>query len=109
MNIRQTLIPALTFALLLTGCTTTDDVAHVERLMRHRSWPQIQQVATAEVTKREKLLGWSDTAAYIPIEHKDKVWVVTAMPGTPNGDVRRGVTLLIGNDGAVLAYNRHWE
>ena len=68
----------------------------------------IQQVATAEVTKREKLLGWPDTAAYIPIEHKDKVWFVTAMAGTPSGDVGRVVSLLIGDGGEVLSYKRNW-
>ena len=101
------LIAAASVVLLLSGCTTPDYEARVERLMRHRSWPRIEQVATAEVMRREKLLGWPDNAAYIPTEHKDKVWIVTAMAGTPNGDVRRVVTLLIGDDGDVLVYKRN--
>jgi hypothetical protein len=103
------LIAAASVVLLLSGCTTPNDEAHVERLMRHRSWPRIEQVATAEVTRREKLLGWPDNALYLPSEHKDKVWAVAAMAGTPNGDVRRVVTLLIGDDGDVLVYKRSWE
>ena len=74
--------------------------------MQHRSWPRIQEIAKAEVTKREKLLDWSDTATYIPAEHKDKVWVVMATAETP---VRRTITLMIGEDGAVLTYKRNWE
>jgi len=88
---------------------TPSDEARVERLTRHRSWPRIQQIATAEVKQRERLLGWPDNAAYVPAEHKDKVWVVMAMTGTPNGDVRRVVTLMIGDDGRILVYKRHWE
>jgi hypothetical protein len=106
MNIRHALILATSITLFVSGCTTPNDEARVERLMRHRSWPRIQQIATAEVTKREKLLGWPDTAAYIPTEHKDKAWLVTAMAETP---VSRVITLMIGDDGAVLAYKRHWE
>jgi hypothetical protein len=106
MSIRHALVLAASIALVLSGCTTPNDQGHAERLMRHRSWPQIQQIATAEVTKREKVLGWPDTAAYIPAEHKDKIWVVMAMAETP---VRRTVTLMIGDDGAVLAYKRNWE
>ena len=106
MNIRHALILAASVTLLLSGCTTPNDEARVERLMRHRSWPRIQQIATSEVTRREKLLGWPDTAVYVPAEHKDKVWVVTAMADAP---MRRVVTLMIGDDGAVLGYKRHWE
>ena len=77
--------------------------------MRHRSWPRIQQIATAEVKNREKLLGWPDDAGYLPAEHKDKVWAVMTMTATPNGDVERVIALTIGDDGAVLAYERHWK
>ena len=107
MNIRYAFILAVTTGLFLIGCTTTRDERHVERLMRHRAWPQIQQIAETEVKKRERLLGWPDTASYLPAEHKDKVWVVMAMTGTPNGDVERAITLMIGDDGDVLAYQRH--
>lgn len=103
------LIAAASVVLLLSGCTTPNDEAHVDRLMRHRSWPRIEQVATAEVAIREKLFGWPDNAAYLPADHKDKVWVVAAIAGTPKGDVHRVVTLLIGDDGDVLAYKRNWE
>jgi len=106
MNIRHALILVVSVASLLSGCTTPSDEAHLERLMRHRSWPRIEQIARTEVEKREKLLGWPDTAAYLPWEHKDKVWVVAAMAETP---VRRVVTLWIGDDGSVLEYKRHWE
>ena len=37
------------------------------------------------------------------------IWVVMAMAGTPNGDVQRVVTLMIEDDGNVLAYKRDWE
>lgn len=109
MRIRHALILAVSIASLLSGCITASDEARVERLMRHPSWPRIQQIATAEVKKREKLLGWPDTASYVPAEHKDKVWVIMAMTGTPNGDVQRVVTVLIGDDGSILSYKRHWE
>src|SRR5258705_12070605 len=109
MKIRRALILAVSTASLLSGCTTPSDEAHVERLMRHRSWPRIEQIAKTEVKKREKLLGWLDDASYLPAEHKDKVWLVMAMTGTPNGDVQRVISLMIGDDGSVLAYKRYWE
>ena len=107
MNIRYALILAVTTGLFLIGCTTTRDERHVERLMRHRSWPRIQQIAETEVKKREIL--WPEPAGYLPVEHKDKIWVVTAMTGTPNGDLQRVVILMIGDDGTVLAYKRKWK
>src|SRR5215212_5406672 len=55
MNVRYALILAITTALFLIGCTTTPDERHLERLMRHRSWPGIQQIAQTEVKKREIL------------------------------------------------------
>jgi len=60
MKTRYALILVVSIASLLSGCTTPRDEAsaneaHVQRLMRHRSWPRIQQIATAEVKKREKL------------------------------------------------------
>jgi hypothetical protein len=106
MKIRRALILAVSIASLLSGCTTPGDEAHLERLMRHRSWPRIEQIAKTEVEKREKLLGWPDNASYLPMEHQDKVWDVMAMTGTPNGDVQRVITLMIGDDGDVLAYQR---
>lgn len=112
MNTRHALILAVTTGLFLIGCTNTRDEGtrnerHVERLMRHRSWPRIQQIVETEVKKREIL--WPEHAEYLPVEHKDKVWVVGAMTGTPNGDLQRVVTLMIGDDGKVLAYKRYWE
>ncbi len=100
-------ILAVTTGLFLIGCTTTGDERHVERLMRHRSWPQIQQIAETEVKKREIL--WPDSASYVPTEHKDKIWVVTAMTGTPNGDLQRVVMMTIGDDGKVLVYKWYRE
>jgi hypothetical protein len=105
MNIRHALILAVTTGLFLIGCTTTPDERQVERLMRHRDWPRIQQIAETEVKKREIL--WPDHADYVPTEHKDKLWVVTAMTGTPKGDLQHAVTLMIGDDGTVLAYKRY--
>ena len=75
--------------------------------MRHRSWPRIRQIAETEVKKRE--IWWPDPADYVATEHKDNIWLVTAMTGTPNGDLQRVVTLVIRDDGAVLAYKRNWE
>ena len=89
MNVRYALILGVTIALFLIGCTTTPEERHVEKLMRHRSWPRIEQIAQTEVKKREIL--WPEPAAYVPTEHKDKIWVVTAMAGTPNGDLQRVV------------------
>ena len=109
MNIRYALILAVTTGLFLIGCTTTRDERHLDRLMRHHSWPRIQQVAETEVKKREKILGWPDTAAYLPLEHTKRVWTVTAMSGTPAGGVGRVVTLMISDDGDVLAYQRQSE
>jgi hypothetical protein len=109
MNIRHALILAVASVLFLIGCTTTPDERHLERLMRHRSWPRIEQIAKTEVKKREKLLGWPDDASYLPMEHKDKVWGVMAMAGTRKGDAQRVISLMIGDDGAVLAYKRYWE
>jgi hypothetical protein len=107
MNIRYALILAVTTGLFLIGCTTTRDERHVERLIRHRSWSRIQQIAKTEVKKREIL--WPVPADYIPMEHNEKIWAVTAMTGTPKGDVQRVVMMMIGDDGKVLAYQRYWE
>lgn len=107
MNIRYALILAVTTGMLLIGCTATPDERQVERLMRHHSWPRIQQIAETEVKKREVL--WPEAAGYVPTEHKDKIWVVTAMTGTPKGDLQRVVYLMIGDDGKVLVYKRNWE
>jgi hypothetical protein len=106
MNTRHALILAVTIILILVGCATTSDERHVERLMRHRAWPRIQHIAETEVKKREKILGWPDTAEFLPSEHKDKVWVVVAMAEKP---LRRTVTLMIGDDGTLLAYHRNGE
>src|SRR2546430_1268575 len=111
MNIRHVLILAVTTGLFLIGCTTTRDERHLERLMRHHSWPRIQQVAETEVKKREKLLGvqtWPDTAAYLPMEHTKRVWTVGASSGTAASDVGR-VVILTSDDGDVLAYERYWD
>jgi hypothetical protein len=107
MNIRYALILAVTTGLFLIGCTTTRDEGHVERLMQHPSWPRIQQIAETEVKKRE--VWWPEPARYVPTEHKDKIWDVTAMTGTPNGDLKGVVMMIIGDDGTVLAYKRYWE
>ena len=112
MNIRHALILAVTSVLFLIGCTTTHDEAtrnekHIQSLMRHHDWPQIQQIAQQEVKQRE--IAWPDSADYLPTEHKDKLWAVTAMTGTPNGDLQRVVMLMIGDDGKVLAYERYWN
>ena len=107
MNTRYALILAVTIGLSLIGCTTTRDERHVERLMRQPAWPRIQQIAEIEVKKREIL--WPERADYLPTGHQDKIWSVTAMTGTPNGDAQRVVTLMIGDDGNVLAYKRNWE
>jgi hypothetical protein len=109
MNIRHALVLTVAIGLFLIGCTTPRDEARLERLVRHPSWPRIQQIAKAEVEKREKLLGWPDTAAYLPEEHTKRVWIVTAMSGTPTGGVGRVVILTIGDDGDVLAYQRQSE
>src|SRR5436189_2494531 len=53
VNTRYALILAVTIGLFLIGCTTTRDERRMERLMRHRSWPWIQQIAEKEVKKRE--------------------------------------------------------
>ncbi len=112
MYTRYALILALTTGLVLIGCTTTRDEARrnerqVEGLMRHRDWPRIQRIAETEVKKRE--ISWPEPADYLPVEHKDKIWGVTAMTGTPNGDLQRVVWLMIGDDGAVLAYKKYRE
>jgi hypothetical protein len=110
MNIRYALILAVTTGLFLIGCASdegTRNERHVEGLMRHRDWPRIQQIAEKEVKKREIL--WPAHADYVPIEHKDKVWSVTAMTGTRNGDVERMVILTIEDDGTVGAYKRYWK
>ena len=103
MNLRRAFIFAISIASLLSGCTHASEEAQLARLMRHRSWPRIQQIAKAEVQKREKLF---DNAEYLPAEHKDKVWVVMAMTGTTKGDLQGVVTLMIGDDGSILAYKR---
>jgi hypothetical protein len=108
MNIRYALILAVTTGLVLIGCTTdagTRNERHTDRLMRHHDWPRIQQIAETEVKRREIL--WPDLASYFPFEHKDKIWDVIAVTGTPNGDVQRSVMLMIGDDGTVLAYKGH--
>jgi len=112
MNIRYALILAVTTGLFLIGCTNTRDEGtrnerHIDRLMRHRSWPRIQQIAETEVKKREVL--WPEHAEYLPFLHKDKIWGVGAMTGTPKGDVQRTVIMTIGDDGKVLAYKRYLE
>src|SRR5438132_1139600 len=107
MNIRHALVLAVSIGLFLIGCTTSRDEARLEGLMRHHSWPRIQQVAETEVKKRE--IWWPEPAGYAPTEHKDKIWVVTAMTGTPNGDLQRAVMMMIGDDGKVLVYKRHWN
>jgi hypothetical protein len=104
MKIRHTFIVAISISLLLSGCVTPSDEAQIARLMRHRDWPRIQKIAETEVKKRE-ILG-TDIAAYLPEEHKDKVWCVAVAKGNANGDV---ITLLIGDDGSVLMYKRSWE
>ena len=109
MNIRRALVLAVSIGLFLIGCTTPRDEARVEKLLRHPSWPRIQQIATTEVKKREKLLGWPDTAAYLPYEHAKRVWTVGAMSGTSASDVGRVVILTISDDGGVLAYQRQWD
>src|SRR6185503_20012124 len=103
MNIRHTLILVVSVASLLSGCTTTPDERHLERLMRHRDWPRIEQIARTEVKKREKL--WPDTDGYLPQEHTKRVWTVGAMSGDRGGG-ERIVMLTISDDGDVLAYQR---
>src|SRR5580765_2216266 len=98
MNIRHTLILVVSGASLLSGCTSTTstsaDEGHLEKLLRHRDWPRIEQIARTEVKKREKL--WPDTAGYLPEEHAKRVWTVGAMPGDPHGGgVKRIVILTI--------------
>src|SRR5689334_15599152 len=105
MNIRPTLILAVVSVSFLFGCTSTPDERHAERLLRDRSWPRIQQIAKAEVEKREKLLGWPADAGYLPMDHRDKVWVVMAMADT-KGKSERVISVMIGDDGAVLDYKR---
>src|SRR4051812_35464671 len=100
MNIRHALILAVTTCLFLMGCATTRDERHVESLMRHPSWPRVQQVAETEVKKREVL--WPERADYLPMEHKDKIWGVTAVTATRNGDPQRVVMMMIEDDGKVL-------
>ena len=112
MNIRHALVLAVSIGLFLIGCATPRDERHLERLMRHHSWPRIQQVAETEVKKREKILGvqtWPDTAKYLPMEHAKRVWTVGAMAGTPRHDVGRVVIVTISDDGDVLAYERYWD
>jgi hypothetical protein len=109
MNIRHALVLAVSIGLFLIGCATPRDEARLERLLQHPSWPRIQQIAETEVKKREKILGWPDTAAYLPEEHAKRVWTITAMSGTPTGGVGRVVILTISDDGDVLAYQRQSE
>src|SRR5205823_5005068 len=109
MNIRHALVLAVSIGLFLIGCTTPRDEARLERLMQHPSWPRIQQAAETEEKKREKILGWPDTAAYLPWEHTKRVWTVAAMSGTPTGGVGRVVILTMNDNGDVLAYERNWE
>ena len=109
MNIRHALVLAVSIGLFLISCTTPRDEARLERLMQHPSWPRIQQAAETEVKKREKILGWPGTAAYLPLEHTKRVWTVTAMSGTASGGVGRVVILTIDDNGDVLAYQRGSE
>ena len=109
MNMQRALILIVSVASLLSGCTTTNstsaDEARLKELLDHRSWPRIEQIARTEVKKRE--VAWPDTAAYLPEEHTKRVWIVTALSGTPDGDVGRVVILWISDDGDVLDYQRH--
>jgi hypothetical protein len=105
MKICFALILAVSIASLLNGCTTTGDDRHVAKVMRDRNWPRIEQIARAEVKKRE--LAWPDAAVYLPQEHKDKMWVVWAIAGTPNGDAQRRIALMIQDDGTVVMYKRY--
>jgi hypothetical protein len=108
MNIRHALVLAVSISLFLIGCTTTPDERHLERLMRHRDWPRIEQIARTEVKKREKIPGiqtWPDTAAYLPQEHIKRIWTVGAMAGDRGGG-ERIVILTISDEGHVLAYQR---
>ena len=110
MTMWPKLLLAVSIGLFLMGCASdegTRNERHVDRLMRHHSWPQIQQIAETEVKKRETL--WPEHAEYLPIEHKDKIWGVTAMTATPNGDLQRVVILTISDDCHVLAYQRQSE
>jgi hypothetical protein len=112
MNTQHALILAVTTGLFLIGCTSTRDEGarnerHIERLMGHHGWPLIRQIAEAEVKRREIL--WPERADYLPVLHEDKVWGVTAMTGTPKGDVQRVVMMTIGDDGNVQTYQRYWE
>jgi hypothetical protein len=110
MNPRHALILAVTTGLFLIGCMSdegTRNERHVDRLMRHRDWPLIQQIAEKEVKKREIL--WPEPAAgYLPAEHKDRVWVVMAIDRDTK-EAQRMVMLMIGDDGKVLEYKRYWE
>ncbi|HSU55149.1 MAG TPA: hypothetical protein VLT36_13915 [Candidatus Dormibacteraeota bacterium] len=112
MNIRYAIILTFPIGLVLVGCTTTRDQAarnerQVETFKRDGGWLRIQQIAEREVKKREML--WAEPAEYLPVEHKNKVWSVTAMTGTPNGDLQRVVMMMIGDGGKVLAYKRYWK
>jgi hypothetical protein len=104
MNIRRTLILVVSVASLLSGCTTTREERHLEKLLRHHDWPRIEQIARTEVKKREIL--WPDTAGYLPQEHIKGIWTVAAMPDESHGGSERIVILMISDDGAVLSYQR---
>jgi hypothetical protein len=105
MRIRNALVLALSITSLLSGCTTTSDDRHVAKVMRDRNWPRIEQIARTEVKKRES--AWPDEAVYLPQEHKDKMWVVWAIAGTPNSDGQRRIALMIGDDGSVVMYKTY--
>ena len=126
MNTRHALIVVITSASFLIACASdqaAQDERHVERLMRHRDWPRIQQVAETEVNKREifwpriqqvaetevnkREILWAETAAYVPMDHEDQAWSVTAMSG--DRDLKRVVDLVIADDGTVLVYERNWD
>jgi hypothetical protein len=108
--VRPAVILALTTCLFLLGCASdegTHNERHLEKLMRNRDWPRIQQVAEKEVKKREIL--WPDAAAYLPVDHKEKIWLVNAQTDTRNSGMQRTVVLTIADDGTVMDYQRYWD
>jgi len=109
---RYALTLAAASCLLLVGCTSSrSEASHnnrdLEKLMRHGHWPQAKARAQKEVRKRE--VWWPDSAEYLPMDHTDKIWTISAMTGTPNGDVERTVVVSIGDDDSIVAYKRYWR